>query len=267
MQNTPDILKDILARKQEEVRERESSHSLEKLVNEAKELEPARPFFHALLSTIETSGTAVIAEIKKASPDKGIIRKDFDVAAIAKSYESGGATCLSVSTDRDFFQGSDDYLQQAKRACNLPVLRNDFIVDPYQIYESRVLGADCIVLIAAALKDSQLRNLSDIAASLKLDVLIKIHNREELERAHVLRSPLIGINNRDLHSFDTSIDVTLGLLHDVFPDRTIISEGGIHSAEDVRKLKRNGVNAFLVGESLLCADDPGLKLKELFSME
>jgi len=265
MQDTPDILLRILRRKSEEINARQKLVSLEEIVQRAQDAPVTRPFFMAISAAIASGKSAVIAEIKKASPSKGVIRKDFDPAKIALSYAQGGASCLSVLTDVDFFQGSDDYLRQAKAACNLPVLRKDFIIDPYQLYEARVIGADCILLIAAALNDVQMHELADIAGKLGLDVLVEVHNREELERAHVLRTPMIGINNRDLHTFETSLDTTIGLLHDVFPDRTIITESGIHKREDVMLMRKNGVNAFLVGEAFMAAEDPGKKLGELFS--
>ena len=264
MVNTADILQRILQRKSEEVEERRAHVPLEEITEQAKQAPALRPFHRTIVERVSSGKAAVIAEIKKTSPSKGLIRKDFAPAARAKSYEKGGACCLSVVTDVDFFQGSDDYLRSAREACKLPVIRKDFVIDPYQVYEARVLGADCILLLAAALEDRQLRELTDIAASLEMDVLIEIHNREELERAHVLRLPVIGINNRDLHTFETSLQTTLGLLVDVFPDRTVITESGIHSRDDVKLMQKNGVNAFLVGEALMTADNPGDRLKELF---
>lgn len=173
---------------------------------------------------------------------------------------------MSVLTDEEFFQGRDEYVGLVKKISDLPVLRKDFIIDSYQVYESRKIGADCILLIAAVLKDSQLREFSDIATSLGMDVLVEVHNREELERAHVLRTPLIGINNRDLNTFDTSLETTTGLLHDVFPDRLLVTESGIHNEDDVNMLKRHGVRAFLIGEAFMGADDPGQELKTMFNL-
>lgn len=265
MQDTPENLLRILRRKLEETSARQKLVALDEIVQRAQDMPPTRPFFMAISGVIAGGKSAVIAEIKKASPGKGIIRKDFDAAKIAASYAHAGATCLSVLTDVDFYQGSDNYLRQAKAACNLPVLRKDFTIDPYQVYEARVIGADCILLIAAALNDAQLHELAGIAGNLGLDVLVEVHNREELERAHVLRTPMIGINNRNLHTFETSLDTTIGLLHDVFPDRTIITESGIHNKDDVKLMRKNGVNAFLVGEAFMAAEDPGRKLSELFS--
>lgn len=265
MVNTPDILKQILKRKKEEVSARKKSVPLAKLKKQAATAPQPRRFYQAIISTIVSGKPAVIAEIKKASPSKGVIREDFDPAAIAASYALGGASCLSVLTDTDFFQGRDANLGAAKKNCALPVLRKDFIIDPYQVYESRMIGADCILLIVAALTDSRLQDLAGLAAVLGLDVLVEVHDRVELERAMVLRTPLIGINNRDLHTFETSLDTTLGLLRDVYPDRTVVTESGIHTREDVAIMRKAGVNAFLVGEAFMKAPDPGKKLKELFS--
>jgi indole-3-glycerol phosphate synthase len=261
---TPDILKKILARKQEEVAELRARLPMNDLRRRAADCPPVRGFYRRMRETIETGVSAVIAEIKKASPSRGVIREDFDPAAIARSYAGAGACCLSVLTDRDFFQGHDDYLRAARDTCELPVLRKEFILDPGQVYESRIIGADCILLIVCVLSDAQLRELAAVAAELEMDVLVEVHDREELERALMLRTPLIGINNRDLHTFETSLDTTLDLLADVFPDRTVVTESGIHTREDIARLRRNGVDAFLVGEAFMAAADPGKKLKELF---
>lgn len=207
----------------------------------------------------------MIAEIKKASPSKGIIRQEFHPDEIASSYESGGATCLSVLTDVDFFQGSDAYLKQARASCTLPVLRKDFIIDPYQVYEARLIGADCILLIAACLTDQELAKLDGLARHLTMDVLLEVHNQEELQRAVNLSAPLIGINNRDLHTFEVSLHTTLGLLEQVPAETTLITESGIHTPDDVRLLRHRGVDGFLVGEAFMRAPDPGTKLKELFA--
>ena len=192
------------------------------------------------------------------------MREDFDAESIAKTYETNGATCLSVLTDETFFQGSDANLTTAREATRLPVLRKDFIVDPYQVYESRALGADCILLIVSVLGDSHLLELSGLAIHLNMDVLVEVHDREELERALMLRTPLIGINNRNLHSFETRLQTTLDLLSDMPADRTVITESGIHSPEDVQLMRGHNIHAFLVGEALMKADDPGAKLKQLF---
>jgi indole-3-glycerol phosphate synthase len=264
MQDTPDILRRILSRKIEEISERKQALPESELVEMCKDSPSARGFEMALQRTISQGKPAIIAEIKKASPSRGVIRKDFDPVAIAKSYADAGATCLSVLTDRDFFQGDDEYLKSARAACEVPVLRKDFMIDPYQIYESRLLGADCILLIVSALDDQKLRDLADLSTMLGMDVLPEVHDREELERALVLRLPLIGINNRNLRTFETDINTTIGLLPDVFHDRTVITESGIHSKDDVTLMRKHNVNAFLVGESFMTAPDPGEKLKTLF---
>ncbi|MBP8284317.1 MAG: indole-3-glycerol phosphate synthase TrpC, partial [Chromatiaceae bacterium] len=208
---------------------------------------------------------AVIAEIKKASPSKGVLRADFHPAEIARSYERGGAACLSVLTDVDFFQGCDAYLQEARAACALPVIRKDFILDPYQVLEARVLGADCILLIAACLTDVQMRELNALALELGMDVLIEVHDRAELERALPLPGRLIGINNRDLRSFQVSLDTTLGLIDAIPPERLLVTESGILDRADVARMRARGVNAFLVGEAFMRADDPGAELRRLFA--
>jgi len=263
--NKSNILEKILNRKQEEIIERQSKLNQESIMKMAADAPPPRGFYQAISITIEKGKPAVIAEIKKASPSKGIIREDFDPATIAKSYFNGGASCLSVLTDVDFFQGADENIKIAKDACELPVLRKDFTIDPYQVYEARSIGADCILLIVAALSDQQLRELADIALDLGMDVLVEVHNREELERALFLRTPLIGINNRDLHTFKTDLDTTLNLLTDVFPDRIVVTESGIHTNQQVALLRKHSVNAFLVGEAFMAAPDPGEKLREMFA--
>ena len=264
MQDQPDILKNILARKTEEIAERKKKLSEANIKAKLGDCLPVRGFELAIQKTISQGKPAVIAEIKKASPSKGVIRKDFHPADIAKSYEQAGAACLSVLTDVDFFQGSDLHLQEARGACSMPVLRKDFMVDSYQIYESRLIGADCILLIVAALPDSKLQELAALATELHMDVLVEVHDREELERAMMLRLPLIGINNRNLRTFETDINTTIGLLPDVFPDRTVVTESGILSSDDVRLMRKNSVNCFLVGEAFMSAPDPGEKLKTLF---
>lgn len=264
MTDTPDILKKIIERKHEEVSERKSANPLNSIVQQARDMPECRGFYREIAQRLSEDKPAVIAEIKKASPSKGVICEDFNPTKIAKSYAKAGATCLSVLTDVDFFMGSDTFLKEARDACSLPVLRKDFMLDPYQIYEAKVIGADCILLIVAALEDQQLLELSAIAIELGMDVLVEVHNREELERGMMLRTPLIGINNRDLHTFETTLDTTLGLLVDVYVDRIVVTESGIHSREDVQLLRKQGVSAFLVGEALITADNPGGKLKELF---
>ncbi len=244
MQDTPDILKKILDVKAEELDYRRRKRSLLELQAEANDLAPQRGFFNNISRTIAAGQAAIIAEIKKASPSKGVIRHDFKADEIARSYADAGASCLSVLTDSKFFQGSDDYLQQARAACELPVLRKDFMIDPYQIYESRVIGADCILIIVAALSDMQMQDLVGAANEIGLDILVEVHNREELERGLMLRTPMIGINNRNLSTFETSLDTTLGLLTDVFHDRTVVTESGIHTQDDVQLMRKNDVNVF-----------------------
>lgn len=260
-----DILATILAHKREWVAARKAETPLEELKRRCEEAAPAPgPGFHQTLRRVVEEGRpAVIAEIKKASPSKGVIREDFDPAGIAAAYAAAGAACISVLTDEKFFQGADRHLEQARAATGLPVLRKDFIIDPYQVYEARAMGADCILLIAAALDDARLRELAAVAVESGLDVLVEVHDREELERALMLRTPLIGINNRDLRTFETSLQTTLGLLPDVFPDRTVVTESGINSRADIELMRRHDVHAFLVGESLLRESDPGAALRAL----
>lgn len=258
------ILEKILARKREEISERKAAVALAELQARISEQEPCRGFAEALSYQIRHKRPAVIAEIKKASPSKGIIRKNFDPAAIAASYAEHGATCLSVLTDQDFFQGHDNFLQQARDACSLPVIRKDFMIDPYQIVESRALGADCVLLIVAALTPAQLQDLWTTAKDNGLDVLIEVHNLLELKQALELKPELIGINNRDLHTFKTSLNVTYRLL-DAIPDEvSVITESGILARTDVEEMLDHGVYGFLVGESFMRASDPGAKLQELF---
>lgn len=264
MSGKADILARILARKHGEVAERQARVSLAAMRKRAMATPPGAGFHRALEMTIHAGRPAVIAEIKRASPSQGVIRPDFDCGAIARSYRDAGAACLSVLTDVDFFQGRDEYLQLARQESGLPVLRKDFIVDPWQVYEARALGADCILLIIAALGDAMLRECADAAREASLDVLVEVHDREELERALVLRTPLIGINNRDLRTFDTRLETTLGLLADIPADRLVITESGIHARADVERMRAAGVQAFLVGETFMRAPDPGARLEELF---
>ena len=258
-----DILATILAYKRAWVAARKAALPLAQLKSQIGAGAPCRGFYGALCKTIDSGRPAIIAEIKQASPSKGIIRPHFDPAGLAESYTQAGAACLSVLTDEKFFQGSDTHLQQARDATHLPVLRKDFIIDPYQVYEARAIGADCILLIVAALDDARLLELATRATDIGLDVLVEVHNREELERALLLRTPLIGINNRNLHTFATSLQTTLDLLPDMFPDRTVVTESGIHSRAQVELMRNNDVHAFLIGESLLRADDPGAALRAL----
>lgn len=264
MSGTPDILQKIIKRKLEEIGERRSRLALDDLRGEIDTAPPLRDFVGALQAKHAAGQAGVIAEIKKASPSKGVLRADFDPAAIAASYERGGAACLSVLTDIDFFQGSDAYLQQARAACSLPVLRKDFIVDLYQVYEARVMGADCILLIVAALDDARLRDLSALATELQMDVLVEVHDADELSHALRLDLPLIGINNRNLRTFETSLDTTLSLLAQIPADRIVVTESGIHKRADVALMREHGVQTFLVGEAFMRADDPGSKLHQLF---
>ena len=265
MNDTPDILKKIIHRKREEIVDRMARVSLQEQVECARKGSPVRGFVDNIVQTIQTGQAAVIAEIKKASPSKGVMREDFQPAEIAASYEKGGASCLSVLTDIDFFQGSDAYLQQARQACSLPVLRKDFIIDPYQVYEARAIGADCILLIVAALSDTQLNELASLAMQLNMDVLVEVHDAEELVRALSLDLPMIGINNRNLRSFETSLDTTLSLLAQIPDDRIVVTESGIHTPADVARMRAHNVNAFLVGEAFMKAEEPGEKLRELFA--
>jgi indole-3-glycerol phosphate synthase len=265
MNGTPDILKKIIRRKAEEVAERKGLVSTGQLTATLDRASPCRGFVQALEAKISSGQAGIIAEVKKASPSKGVIRADFQPAKIAQSYEQAGATCLSVLTDIDFFQGADVYLQQARAACKLPVIRKDFFIDPYQVYEARTLGADCILLIAACLSDEQMIELNALAENLGMDVLIEVHDATELERTLPLNNRLIGINNRDLRSFETSLDTTIDLLDRIPDDRIVVTESGIHTPEDVARMRKNQVNAFLVGEAFMRANDPGAKLAELFS--
>lgn len=265
MNNTPDILKKILARKREEIIDRSAIISLQEMRKRAEAETNTRVFVQSLHQRIDQGESAVIAEIKKASPSKGVLRENFDAVAIAKSYEQGGAACLSVLTDIDFFQGADDYLQQARQACALPVLRKDFTIDPYQVYEARVLGADCILLIVAALEDEQLSDLLQLATSLKMDVLVEVHDANEMQRALATPAVLIGVNNRNLRTFKTSLDTTLEMLSGFPNDRLLVTESGIHAHADVKHMREHGVHAFLVGEAFMKAEEPGEKLAELFA--
>lgn len=259
-----DILNTILARKAEEIAERSAHAPLAEVIARANDASPVRGFADALHERIVTGDAAVIAEIKKASPSKGVIRQDFRPAEIAMSYEFGGAACLSVLTDVDFFQGADAYLQQARDACTLPVLRKDFTIDPYQVYEARALGADCILLIVAALDDGQLVDLSGLAMQLEMDVLVEVHDIDELERALQVPVPLIGINNRNLRTFEVSLDNTLAMKDAVPKDRLLVTESGIVVADDIARMRAAGVHAFLVGETFMRADEPGEALRQLF---
>jgi len=261
---TPDILIKILNRKREEIVARSEQLSLRLLADKLEQADPPRGFVAAMEKRLAQGQSAIIAEIKKASPSKGIIREDFVPAEIAVSYEKAGAACLSILTDIDFFQGADEYLQQARAAVSLPVIRKDFIIDAYQVYEARVMGADCILLIVAALGDAQMHELASLAAQLGLDVLVEVHDQEELERALRLNTRLIGINNRNLRTFETDLKTTTDLLAHIPEDRIVVTESGIHSLEDVAYMREHRVDSFLVGEAFMRAEEPGKKLAELF---
>ncbi|UCH52563.1 MAG: indole-3-glycerol phosphate synthase TrpC [Pseudomonadota bacterium] len=265
MSGVPDILQKILARKREEIIERAENLPLAELRARVSDALPLRGFVDAIRRRIVSGQPAVIAEIKKASPSKGVLRADFRPAEVARSYAEHGATCLSVLTDVDFFQGSDIYLREARAACALPVLRKDFTIDPYQVYEARVIGADSILLIVAALSDVQMKELADCAREVGLDVLVEVHDVAELERALMLGTPLIGINNRDLRTFEVRLETTLDLLPRIPANRTVVAESGILSPADVVRLRARGVSAFLVGEAFMRSANPGAKLAELFA--
>ncbi len=264
MTDTPDILNKIIARKKEEVASRKQKTELDVLQEIASGVEKPRGFANALISRAKQQKPAIIAEIKKASPSKGVIREDFKPIEIAQDYMLNGATCLSILTDKDFFQGSEAYLQMVRQAYPLPVLRKDFMIDPYQIHESRALGADCILLIVACLADDQMQELSETAQNLGMDVLVESHNAEELERALKLDTPLMGINNRNLRTFETSLQTTLDLQTMIPAERLIITESGIHTPDDVKQMQDHGIYTFLVGEAFMKAERPGLKMRELF---
>ena len=259
-----DILKKIVAVKHEEIAQASQKKSLAMVRADAESRVLTRDFIGAIQHKINQGQSAVIAEIKKASPSKGVLRADFIPADIAQSYAEHGAACLSVLTDAQFFQGSVDFLKQARASCDLPVLRKDFMVDAYQVYEARAMGADCILLIAACLDDAQMKDLEAIALSLDMAVLVEVHDAEELNRALKLKTPLVGINNRNLRTFEVSLDTTIGMLKDVPLDRILVTESGILSPADVQKMRDAKVNAFLVGEAFMRAPDPGQALADLF---
>jgi len=266
--SVPTVLEKILARKVEEVAERSARVSLAELERLAKTADAPRGFANALLEQARRKQPTVIAEIKKASPSKGVIREHFVPADIAVSYEKGGATCLSVLTDVDYFQGGDAYLQQARAACKLPVIRKDFLIDPYQVVEARALGADCVLLIVAALDDVRMAELAATAKDVGLDVLVEVHDGDELERAlKTLDTPLVGVNNRNLHTFEVSLETTLDLLPRIPRDRLAITESGILNRADVELMEINEVYSFLVGEAFMRAEQPGLELQRLFFPE
>jgi len=260
-----DILNKIIATKQLEVAAAKQQKPLDQVQAKAQAAGATRDFVGAIRAKIAAKKAAVIAEIKKASPSKGVIRADFQPADIAKSYEQGGAACLSVLTDVEYFQGSPEYLKQARAACSLPVLRKDFMIDPYQVYEARAMGADCILLIAAAIDLATMRELEKIALSLGMAVLVEVHNGEELELALQLETPLLGINNRNLRTFEVTLDTTLGLLSRIPQNKIVVTESGIFTAEDVALMRNNNVHTFLVGEAFMRQPEPGAELAKVFA--
>jgi len=263
--DTPTVLKKILDHKIESVARRKAKVSMAELREHCREPREIRGFSAALQHKLDQELAAVIAEVKKASPSKGLIREDFDPVSIARSYEKGGAACLSVLTEEAFFLGADEYLKMAREATRLPVLRKDFVVDPYQVYESYVLGADCILLIVAALEQPLMEELHGIAVELGMDVLVEVHNEAELDRGLLIENPMIGINNRDLKTFETTLETTFQLLEKIPDDRIVITESGIVSIDDVAAMRGHNVNAFLIGETFMRAGEPGLKLLEMFN--
>ena len=266
MAEIPSILKRILETKADEVATRSRRLDLSAVSAAAKDQPPARGFANRL-TALTGGGPAVIAEVKKASPSAGVIRADFQPAEIAVSYEHAGAACLSVLTDEQYFQGADSFLLEARQACSIPVLRKDFMIDPWQIHESRLLGADCILLIVAALTLDQLQELDGVAGETGLDVLVEVHDEGELEDALSTQARLVGVNNRDLHTFTTDLGVSERLRPMIPPDRTMVTESGIHTQSDVRRLQSADINAFLVGEAFMRSEDPGVALKSLFFEE
>ena len=259
-----DILSQIVTVKREEVTASQRQKPLAAVRMDAESRLQTRDFVGAMRRKIAAGHSAVIAEVKKASPSKGVLRADFIPADIAQSYAQFGAACLSVLTDRQFFQGQPDFLKQARASCALPVLRKDFMIDPYQVYESRVMGADCILLIAACLDDAQMADMEALALSLDMAVLVEVHDGVELERALKLKTPLIGINNRNLKTFEVSLDTTLSLMVQVPENRILVTESGITTSADVERLRAAGIQAFLVGEAFMRAEEPGMALNELF---
>lgn len=264
--DTPTILKRIMARKSEEVAARQQQTSWAELTARSADQPPPRGFVQALQTKQAQGQAAVIAEIKRASPSKGVLRDPYDPAAIARSYADHGAACLSVLTDIDFFQGSDAHLLAARAACNLPIIRKDFVCDPWQVLEARALGADCVLLIAAVLSDTQLHALYHQATELGMDVLLEVHSAEELARVLPLNSPMVGINNRDLHTFEVALQTTIDLYQQC-GDRLVVTESGILQPDDVALMRRHNIHAFLVGEAFMRAPDPGLKMQQLFAQE
>ncbi len=268
MSELPTVLKKIVARKIEEIAERSAIKSIadfEKTIAMAEDsAQTPRGFARAMQQSIEQGRPAIIAEAKKRSPSKGLLRDPFVPADIARSYQAAGASCMSVLTDADFFEGCEDYLIEARSACKLPVIRKDFIIDPYQVFEARAIGADCILLIVSCLEERQMKELNNLAVRLGMDVLIEVHGGDELEQALSLDNQMIGINNRNLHTFEVSLDNTFDLLDRIPKGKTIITESAIHSRDDVAAMRNKNVNGFLVGEAFMRAEDPGEQLRKLF---
>ncbi len=264
MKNTPEILTKIIEHKKTELVERKLHMPLEKMQDMAKDAPSPRGFERALRGAQAAKRPGVIAEIKRASPSKGILRENFNPMEIAAGYQMNGASCVSVLTDTEFFKGSCAILELARKTCFLPILRKDFIIDTYQVYETRAVDADCLLLIVAALEDEQMAELYALGRELRLDILVEVHNEEEMDRALKLEPTMIGINNRDLHTFDLSLDTTFNLLTKVPDNCHVVTESGIHTKGDVALMMENGVNSFLVGEAFMVAENPGAKLKELF---
>lgn len=264
MTNTPDILKKIIARKDQEIKEALKIIPYNKMMELAYEDRITRDFYQALKDKTDIKQNAIIAEIKKASPSKGVLRENFNPTEIAKSYAKHGAACLSVLTDKDFFQGDDKHIAEVRSVVTLPVLRKEFIIEPYQVFQSRVLGADCILLIAACLSDQRLEDLSMLAISCHMDILVEVHNLEELKRVQVLRLPMIGINNRNLRTFEVTLQTTIDLLDEIDDDTLVITESGILEASDVKLMKAHNIHSFLVGEAFMRQDEPGIALQEIF---
>ncbi len=262
--NTPDILLKILATKHEEIKQRSAQRGIDALLEDIKQAEPVRPFVDSIKQSLANNKPAIIAEIKRASPSKGLIREDFKPELIAQSYEQAGASCISVLTDQQYFQGGETYLMAARAACQLPVIRKDFIIEPYQVYEARAINADCILLIVAALNDEKLAELYHLAYDLGMDVLIEVHDENELARALALKPALIGINNRNLRTFETRLNTTIDLLKQIPKEHIVVTESGIHKKADVQLMQQHNVNSFLVGEAFMRADIPGDELRALF---
>ncbi len=264
MSTGSDVLDNIMAHKAEEVVHAKRQFSLADVKAKAADMPDSRGFVAALTSSLASGHSAIIAEVKKASPSKGIIREDFRPSDIAESYQKHGASCLSVLTDREFFKGSAKYFAQARQACTLPMLRKDFMLDDYQVFEAKAMEADCILLIVAALEDGLMQDLAGRAQELDMDVLIEVHNQHELERGLKLAMPMIGINNRNLRDFSTSLNTTIDLLNSIPDDVVVVTESGIHTEDDIGLMREHNVNSFLVGEAFMRADDPGKRLAELF---